>query len=86
MEKKKHNQNNSILSKALDQNEPKLILEYFLKKKEKETVRRALRLLIDSEYKFRIFPNDQIKQCICISKKIGLGQNFINELKDKLNS
>lgn len=78
--------NKPILEKALQQAEPKQISEYFLTKKEKKYLRKSIVILIDTEIQFMLYCDEIIKQLIVMSRKLGLGQDFINELNDKLNS
>ena len=74
-----------MLEKALNQNEPKKIGEFFLSGKEKNLLKRMISRYCDSfEVESLLNPELIIKEAINIAKKIGLDPDFINELKSKM--
>lgn len=70
-----------ILKKALNQDKPNLDKQ-LLESDVKLHLERAIRNYIDSDYvKKSNYPDDIIIDLIKASKKIGLSQDFANELK-----
>ena len=71
-----------MIEKALNQSEPKLISEFFLSEDEKGFIRGCI---IDSinRQPIKVFQIIMAEKSIEISKKIGLGKGFIEEIKSR---